>query len=446
MNGRRPPIRLFAVVALAALACGGGTGTTQPKDVADAVAATLTALAGPSPMAPAPVEAATVSPEPPGGGPAPAVLRVVYTNGSNAWILEGANPPLQLTTSGSVESVRISDDGLRIAFTRRPDPDAPAELRAVHNDGSGEVVLLSQAQIDAIAPLDGAHHNDLSQFDFLPGTHNVMLNTRGVFLGPGLAKHDNLLVVDADTAVLTQVLPPGSGGDFTPSPDGTRLAIVRPDSVDLANVDGSAHQVGLVTYEHIITYSEYLFYVKPVWRSDGSEVGVVIPSPDPLTPPLSGTVWRVPAAGGTASPYPAISGQFFLFAVGSEPLLSPDLLHVAYSRETATTNIWDLFVARPDGSGEALVATGDVRWAGWSPDGGHFLFTSGGPMNLQLGTVGGGSSPLVVGTDFRWINSTDYLYLSGSAGAWTLHRGTLGGANVPLVSPSGDAVQFDVDE
>jgi hypothetical protein len=118
---------------------------------------------------------------------------------------------------------------------------------------------------------------------------------------------------------------------------------------------------------------------------------------------------------------------------------------VAYSRETATPNIWDLLVAQPDGSGGSLVATGDVRWAGWSPDGSHFLYTNGGPMNLQLGTLGGGPTPLVVGTDFRWINATDYLYLSGSAGAWTLHRGSLGGADVPLVSPTGDTVQFDVD-
>ena len=235
------------------------------------------------------------SPEPGGGGLPPApVLRIVYTDAGNAWILEGANPPLQLTSSGLVESVHISDDGLRIAFTRRPAPDSPVELRAVHQDGSGEVVLFTPAQFDALYPLGGALHNDISQFGFVPGTHEVMFNTRGIFEGPGLAKHDNLLVIDADTGVLTEIFPLAPAG-ISPLPQMDReLAVVRPEAVDLANIDGSSHQVGLVTYPHIITYSEYLFYVRPVWRPDGSNVGVVIPSPDPLTPPLSGTVWTIP--------------------------------------------------------------------------------------------------------------------------------------------------------
>ncbi len=444
--GRRSTIGMMVALVLAALACGPNSGTSEPKDVDQAVAATLTAIAGESASPAGPTEAAATLPSPgPGGGAAP-VLRIAYTDGGNVWLLEGANPPLQLTSSGLVESVRISDDGLRVAFTRRPAPDSPVELRAVHQDGSGEVLLQTPAQLDALVALGGALHNDISQFDFVPGTHDVMFNTRAIFEGPGLAKHDNVLVIDTDTGVLTEVLPPGSGGDFTPSPDGTRLAIVRPDAVDLANIDGTDHQVALVTYEHIITYSEYLFYVPAVWRADGSEVGLVVPSADPLTPPLSGTVWRIPAAGGTATALPTIDGQFFLFGVGFEPLLSPDLEHVAFTRATATPNVWDLFIAQSNGAGETPVATGDVQWAGWAPDGLHFVYSNGGPMNLQLGTLGGASVPLIVGTGLKWINATDYLFLSGSSGAWTLNHGNLGGATLPLVSPAGSMVSFDADE
>lgn len=442
--------QVFGFLVLAAMACGPGNVTTgEPKDVEQAVAATLTALAEGAAATPSPADETTTptSPAPDGGGgtPAPAVLRVVYTDGGNAWILEGANPPLQLTVSGLVENVRISDDGLRIAFTRRPAPDSPVELRAVNHDGSGEVVLLTPAQFDSLVALGTSLHNDISQFDFVPRTHALLFNTREVFEGPGLAKHDNLLRIDTSTGIVTEILPPGFGGDFAFSPDGSRMAIVRPEAVDLANADGSDHQVGLVTYAHVITYSEYLFYVTPLWRPDGTEVGVVIPSADPLAPPLTGTIWRIPAAGGTASALPAISGQFFMMGVGFEPLLAPDLSHVAFTRATATVNVWDLFIAAPDGTGETLVATGDVQWAGWAPDGVHFVYSNGGPMNLQLGTVGGASVPLVVGTDLAWLNSTDYLYLSGSFGAWTLNHGSLGAATVPLVSPISPMVQFDAD-
>jgi hypothetical protein len=450
MRARKPVAQVIAILVLAALACDLGNGATgEPKDVEQAIAATLTALAldaGPSPL-PADETATPGSPVPDGGAgtPAPAVLRVVYTDGGNAWILEAANPPLQLTTSGLVEDVRISDDGLKVVFTRRPTPDSPVELRSVNHDATGEIVLLTPAQFDALYSLGGALHNDISQLDFVPGTHDLLFNTRGLFEGPGLAKHDNLLRIHTETGSLTEVFPPGSGGDFSIAPDGTRMAIVRPEAVDLANIDGSDHQVALITYPHVITYSEYLFYIQPVWRPDGSQVGVVIPSPDPLTPPLSGTVWALPYAGGSAASFAAILAQFFLFGVGSEPLLAPDLAHVAYTRPTATVNVWDLFIAGPDGTGESFVATGDVQWAGWAPDGVHFVYSNGGPMNLQLGTVGGGSAPLVLGTDLVWLNSTDYLYLSGSSGAWTLNHGSLAAATVPLVSPAGAMVRFDAD-
>jgi hypothetical protein len=434
-------------LALAVLACAlPPTVPTDPKGVEDAVAATLTALAGGAGPSPTDTPEPTVSPEPGGGGPPGApVLRVVYTDGGNAWIIEGANPPLQLTSSGLVENVRLSDDGLKIAFTRRPAIDSPVELRSVNHDATGEAVLLTPAQLDALYPLGGALHNDLSQFEFVPGTHDLLFNTRGIFEGPGLAKHDNVLVIDTDTGALDELLAPGSGGDFTASPDGAQIAVVRPDEVDLINIDGGNHRVGLVSYTPVITYSEYQYYVVPIWRPDSLEVGLVVPSSDPLTPPLSGTVWRIPAGGGTATSLPTINGQFFLFGVGNRALLAPDLAHVAYTRATVTPNVWDLYTANPDGTGEALVATGDIVWAGWSVDGLHYAYSNGGPMNLQVGTVGGASFPLIVGTDLRWINATDYLFLSGSAGAWTLQRGTLGAGAVPLVSPAGQFVQFDFD-
>lgn len=443
MNDWSRAARVVGLLVLAGLACdASGTATVNPKDVEAAVAATLTAAAIPGEATAVP--AATAAATPAGGAGAP-VLRIVYTDGGNAWILEGANPPLQLTASGSVESVRISDDGMRVAFTRRPAPDSPVELRAVNHDGTGEVVLLTPAQLDALVPLGGAVHNDLSQFGFIPGTHDLLFNTRGVFEGPGLAKHDNLLRIDSLSGTRTEIFPPGAGGDFGTSPDGTRLAVVRPQAIDLANLDGSDHQVALVSYTPIITYSEYQFYVRPVWRSDGTAVGFLIPSADPLTPPLSGTVWTLPAAGGSATSYPSITGQFFLFGVGFEPLLAPDLAHVAYTQPTATPNVWDLYLSNPDGTGAVLIDTGDVQWAGWAPDGVHFVYSNGGPMSLKLGTVGGASVPLTTGTALRWINSTDYLYLSGSSGAWSLNHGVLGGGGTLLISPAGSTVQFDAD-
>src|SRR3990170_4826737 len=148
-------------VVLTGLACGpvgvpGATPPVAPEAIATLVAATLTALAPPA-------EGDTPSPAPLPGpseteGPAatpPPVLRVAYTSAGEAWLLEGAGPPVQITHIGGVQTVVISDDGLRIAYLRRAVPEGPAELHAVDHDGRGDLVLLTPAQVNSLHPLDG---------------------------------------------------------------------------------------------------------------------------------------------------------------------------------------------------------------------------------------------------------------------------------------------------
>jgi hypothetical protein len=238
------------------------------------------------------------------------------------------------------------------------------------------------------------------------------------------------------------LLAPGKGGDFVASPDGGYLALVRPDTIELTHADGTSSGSGVITYTPVITYSEYAYYAAPVWRADSSEVAAAIPSPDPFATPLTGSVWRLPV-GGSASTAGTISGQFFFFGTGDEPLVSPDLARVAFTRSTATPNIYSLHIAAADGTAEVLVSTGDVVWGGWAPDAAHFTFSLGGPLSLQLGDVSGASSPLVNGTDLEWFSSTEFLFLSGAMGGWTIQRGGIGLPSSPLASPAGDFVQFD---
>jgi len=376
---------------------------------------------------------------PPTPARAPA-LYLAYTDGGNVALFSEPGPAISLTSSGSVESVRISDDGGKIAYTRRPASDGPVELRVVNSDGSGDSLLMSPADFDALYPLDGAVHHDLSQFDFLPGTHNLLLNTRSTFEGPGLAKHDDLIQVDTDTLARTMLLAPGNGGDFTPSPDGQYLAVVRPNTIEIRLANGTPTVSGVITYTPVTTYSEYAYYAQPVWDRDSMTIGVAIPSSDPLAPATTGSIWRLPV-GGTASLAGTITGQFFLLS-GSEPLVSPDLSHVVYARPTATPNIWNLYLASVDGSGESLIDLYLV-WGGWSADAQHFVFSRGDATSLQLGDLTETSTPLVNGTELRWFTPTEFILLSGSMGGWTLNRAGIGSAPLPLTSPAGDFIDYD---
>jgi len=436
-------------VVLTGLACGpvglpGATPPVAPEAIATLVAATLTALAPPTAgdtPSPPPLPSPSETEEP--AATAPPVLRVAYTSAGEAWLLEGAGPPVQITHTGGVQSVVISADGLRIAYLRRGTPEGPAELRAVNRDGSGDLALLTPAQTNTLHPLDGFLRIEPSNFSFIPGSHVLFVNTRAVAEGPGLLKFNDLYQLDADTALLTPVFPAEEGGDFSVSPDGSQLAIVRPSSISMANTDGSGLRPDLVVFDPVLTYSEYEYYPLVVWMADSSSAGVVIPSREPLGADPTASAWRIPAHSGSAVRLVTIPGEFFFFGMGPHSLLAPDLTRLAFARETTTPDIYQLILANTDGSGETVFDTGRFFWQGWSPDASRFLYGSDLPGSLQLGQVGGGASWAGEGTDVRWLNASEYVFLAGHSGAWELKKGVVGGAISTLVMSTSDFFSYD---
>jgi hypothetical protein len=437
------------ILGLALAACSRVSAEPpSPDSIATQVAATLNALPpvahtstegapGEAPTEPAPTEPA---PSAPAG---PAVVRVAYISSGNVWLVEGDSPPVQLTSSGSAESVRISYDGERIVFTRRPSLDGPVEIRVVHRDGSGESVLAPSTTWNDLYPHPSLLFNDLNRMAFIPGTHRMLLNTRGIPEGPGSLKYDDVLMLDADAGALTTLLAPESGGDFLIAPDGRVAALTSPDSISLITTEGVVLRSDAITFTPIITYSEYQYYPIGQWAPDSSAIGFAIPSSDPLAADASATLWRLPADGGPAASMALIPGGFF-FTQFDAPSLSPSLEYVAFQRDTTAPNIRNLIVARSDGSNETLVATGRLFWNGWSPDSGQFAFGLDEPTNLQLGRQGSAPAAIGIGTEFRWANETAFVYLSGSTGAWTLMRGSIGGPSVALASPAGEFIAFDL--
>ena len=423
--------------------------TTDESKLGTAVAATLTSAApvppigktakAPKPTLLATAEKVAVVPT----ATASHGLRIVYTNAGDAWYMEVPTPPVQLTALGNIEDVWISSDGAKVAFTRRSTPNSQAEIGAVNTDATGQTILVTTSQLDAFYTLDPSLHTDISQVVFIPGTHNIVFNTRVTAEGPGLLKNDDLFLLNTDNGSLSTLFTPGTGGDVIFSQNGEKMAIVRPDSISLAAGDGTNLIPNLVTYTPVITYSEFRYYAQPVWRPDSSALGVAIPSSDPLTPPTNGTIWRIPANGDPAVNLGTILGDFYFSQTFTEAVLSPNLQHVAFLRDTPTPNVRDLYTANPDGSGATVYANGDIRFLGWSPDSAHFIYSIGGPMNLHLGVLGGAPSPIGACNQPRWVDGSHFLCLTGSLGAWTLMRGQIGVGLTPIVSPAGDFVSYN---
>ncbi|MCK5635389.1 MAG: hypothetical protein KAI06_09890 [Anaerolineales bacterium] len=443
----RSVIFLLLVMLLSITGCDGSTDESTMGTV---VAATLEAMgvdeAGvpvdpPSPDAPAEVsETPTLLPPTEVSGPG--VLQVAYISGGNVWFVEEGAAPTQLTSSGNVERVVISKDGQLAAFTWYDISLEVVNLRVVNTVTGTEWVLFSQPDLDAIYPLEGAIHHVPYQFDFIPGTHTVLVNTRRIFEGPGLVQNNDLWSIDADTSARTMLLDYGLGGDFYFSPSGDMLALVLPTSMGFVRPDGSDLSPDHLTFPFVMTYSEYAYYPIPVWAPDESAVAVIIPAQDPFIDD-SALVWRVPVEG-PPTPLLDITGFLFFRNQGKTPAIAPDLSQVVFLREVSTTTS-DLVVAPLDGSAESIYTSGNLSWQGWNPDSTQFVYTDT-PRNLNLGSMGVTAAGIGFGSRIQWVDADTFLYLDELTSTHRFAKVDLPGPASVLDVISGSVFGYDFTE
>ena len=429
-----------------------GSDIPEPARLATAVAGTLEAIskvnATPNPRL-TPGKLGTGQPDdsaaqsvPPTDRAPTGVLRIAYTSAGNVWLIEETDPPRQLSHTVHADRVLLSSDGALVAYVHNDFESDVVELRVVNTDGSGGRVVLDQADFDSLYPLKEAQHFLPSQMAFLPGTHRLLFNTQATFEGPGLVKNDDVFSTDLDTESLERLLPPGSGGDFYPSPDGTKLAIIQTTNIGFSDSDGLNLHSELLTFPAVMTYSDYSYYSEPVWSPNSSYFAVVIPSENPLAPNPTSAVWILSTDGSQPVQAALIEGQSFFPQAFGAPVIAPDLSKVAFMRSGSEQNEGHLVIAGGDGSGEIVYTSGNLRWVGWSPDSSAYVYSVG-PMNLKLGKIGEPPLPLGDGMQFRWINSEDYLFLTGSRGGWTLMMGSVGADVKEIVRPAGDFIAYD---
>jgi hypothetical protein len=418
-----------AVAATLAVVESGGVGDPKGSDSPDATAA---ADEDPAPVAP------SDTPEPTG----PGVLTIVYISGGNVWFYQEGSSPVQLTTSGNALQVVITQDGQLVAFFWHNSSTDVFELRVVQTATGTESVLLTQADLDAFYPLDGAIHHIPYLFEFIPGTHTVLMNTRKTFEGPGLVQNNDLWSIDADSGARTSLFTPGLGGDFYLSPSGSRLALVQATTIGFANADGSGRSPDHLTFPPVITYSEYLYYPVAVWAPDESEIVVVIPPEDPF---LSDTarVWSLPVSGGSTH-LVDLAGFNFFRNQRRTPLIAPDTSKVVFMRETAP-NTFDLVVTPLDGSPESVYTSGDISWQGWSPDSTQFAYTDA-PRNYMRGGLGLPSAGVGFGAYLRWVDGDTLLYLDQFTATHRFGKVDIPGPAAEIAVISGQMFEYDFTE
>ena len=432
---------------LASLACSLPLGTSAtPVDVesaaATAVAGTLTALA-PTPSAsetpePAvateiPTETSTVVPTEI-ATPLPLVLRVAFTDrGRNLWIWQEGSAALKIINSGNVQDVNLSEDGQWIAFTRTTPDFSETSLWAIAFDGSSEHLLVSHADFQAM-PLHPDTDPDWVEsifptiIQFVPNSHTVAFMTAPQFEGPGFFDNKDLWLVDVVTAARSNLIPAGSGGQYTYSPDGSQIALVTPTDISLINADGSNRRSSVLTYPAVLTYSEFAYHAMPLWAQDGSFLRVSIPYSDSLGDPSQpATLYQMPVDGSPA---------YMLGTVLTAPLnyasYSPDLSKIAYSQQvgSASDNIYSVQIANYDGSASGEVARGNYSFGAWAPDSSHYAYYRFDPRSLYLaqgGVAGATSMDSNPADRWQWISAERLLFVYRGSPEWQLRLGNLEG-------------------
>lgn len=440
------------IILFASLACSlpftssGPTPEEISETAAAAVAATLTAMA--------PVEAPTAitEPEPTGSTPLPDTeptvtvkskpdeLRLAIVDSEHnlyTW-REGGSQNL-IVNKGDVSQAVLSPDGEWIVFTRISPDGIDISLWAIRFDGSEQKILVSHTDFMTM-PL----HPDLTDLStiltvaphmikFIPGTHTVVFNIYPQFDAPGFLDNKDLWYIDVDSGERRAFLSPGQAGHFYFSPDGSQMALVTPDRIDLLNTDGSNRRIGVLSYAFVYTYSEFTYHAIPVWSQDSSYLRVSIPPQDPLgdlTAPVN--IYHLPTDGSPATMLTSV-----VVAPLDNAILAPDVNHFVYKEQLGDPdeNLFSLKFSDLSGGSSSEFTTGSLGFSNWAPDSSHFTFYTWNPRETFIGQVG---VPGVIAVDvspamnFSWITSDRFVFIYQSGTNYQLRMGTLSTPSVEI--------------
>ena len=421
--------------------------TVTPTETPQPATATLTPTVTPT-LTPT----ITPSPPPPATGPL-----LIYVDDGDAFAMNLAAEATLFIAAGTtrlsegleITALAIAPNGQQIAFTANLAGNNN-QLFVVNRDGSDLRVLTDSPTLTGF-PVPGIDPSEarrqVGQIEWRADSQGVLFNTNAAFEAGFLVSNGDLWQVTLD-GTLTELLPPGDGGAFAVSPDGV-VMVGAIDAIRRVDVDSGAVDT-LLTFEQVITYSEFIYYPRPQWTTDGAAAYVAIPSPDTLAADASTTLYRILAAGDAVE-LETLSGV----NVFQPPLWSPDGGRVLTIQNNPNAGTNRLILASGTGSDPDAYgpAAAFIEPLAWSPDNEHFLYFSGegdGENNrLNIGQVGEGRLSSQIGAQrislAQWITPTGYIFALGDpdAAAWTLFSGDLDGNTNPLVTLNNNRFTFD---
>jgi hypothetical protein len=253
--------------------------------------------------------------------------------------------------------------------------------------------------------------------------------------------------VNADDGEIKHLLLSGWGGEFEYSPDGNRIAISNPTSINLCQADGSNYR-SVLTYESVNTYSEYRFYAAPLWSPGGDFLRVAIPPKDPLADPrLPTSLWEIPVNDSLVYRLGTVLAAPFF----EQPIaFSPNLSSIIYFREAGAPaeNRLELHLAAYDGSGDKVYAEYNLlHFLGWSIDSTRFSYNVGEDQEAWIGSQDSPPElfPLEAYgvVDLRWLDARNFLFLRQGSEGFEFYLADVDGGAILLDAFPGSPPVYD---
>jgi hypothetical protein len=197
---------------------------------------------------------------------------------------------------------------------------------------------------------------------------------------------DDLWLIDTETGESSALLPQGEGGRFVLSPDGQYVVVETREEMLVMESDGDNRHEDVLP-EYIAPGVGPAPYFPPVvWQN--SESFLTVTATDPYSPNAEVTIWHV-SPNGDAEAIRTIMAMFLSVS------FSPDGVFIAYwTTSTEQPNLRRLYISQTYGDEEFLFLEHErFEFAGWLPDGRHFLYFENINASATLGDVCGGSEP-----------------------------------------------------
>lgn len=324
---------------------------------------------------------------------------LAYVSSGNVWIMRGSSVSKRpLTSTGDVDErvLRLSPDGLSLLFARF----APESERA---NFFNRLWLINDTSRDT-PPIQLVPQNVLYA-DWVPGEQDTISYATGEprVAAPGWQAKNDLwfMRVDrttGDSLSLRPIVRESAGGlygwwgtDYQWSPDGTRLAWVRADSMGLVNTS-TGELSPLLTYPVFNTYQPWSWRATVSWLQDSSLILTTVHG-QPIGSELADTSPAFHVAvtdpGGTFSAEVARNAGIWAMPQYSPLITEGDqqIGYIAYLKARDLSNSissaaeYDLMIADRDGSNARAIfpPPGRVGLSAnaaitWSPNGHQVAF------------------------------------------------------------------------